>query len=465
MRLHRVGRAGGVLAGLVLSLWMSGCRLPAGRPAAATTDEIEKLRQELEALRQRLPVARVGDRAAAGGDRGRLACGARGRCNATAAPATAERVGCDRRRRGGQSADRGAAAPSAALPPARPPPVPLAVPPAKAAHRPARLRRRQLEGLQPGHRGDRQLRRSDGGHARRRRAFTRDEARPSCPSRPIVDPYAKADFFVTISPEEVALEEGTITFPTLPGGFLAKVGKMRDAFGKVDALHPHIMPWIDRPLMQKNLLGGEDALADCGPLGRAADPEPLALPRGDRPGVPGQLGGVQGAGAQATSPTSATCAATATSPSRRTSTSAARSRTGTTASLTATTTRLLGADLTFRYRPLRRSIYTSVFVRGEATWSRREERPRPWTPSARTARSSTSSRAASPPGSAPRQRGAGRRAGLRDKGGSFFLTFRPSEFSLLRGTAAPHDLRRGEPANELLFQFLYAIGAHGAHPF
>ena len=34
----------------------------------------------------------------------------------------------------------------------------------------------------------------------------------------VVDPYARADFFVTLGPEEVALEEGYITFPTLPGG-------------------------------------------------------------------------------------------------------------------------------------------------------------------------------------------------------------------------------------------------------
>ena len=36
----------------------------------------------------------------------------------------------------------------------------------------------------------------------------------------VVDPYARADFFVTLGPDEVALEEGYITFPTLPGGLL-----------------------------------------------------------------------------------------------------------------------------------------------------------------------------------------------------------------------------------------------------
>ncbi len=52
MRLHRFGRSGSVLAGLVLSLWCPGVAFPQDGPAAARSDEIEKLRQELAALRQ-----------------------------------------------------------------------------------------------------------------------------------------------------------------------------------------------------------------------------------------------------------------------------------------------------------------------------------------------------------------------------------------------------------------------------
>jgi hypothetical protein len=51
----------------------------------------------------------------------------------------------------------------------------------------------------------------------------------------IVDPYARADFFIAFGEADVDLEEGFITFPTLPGGFLAKVGKQRAAFGKVNS--------------------------------------------------------------------------------------------------------------------------------------------------------------------------------------------------------------------------------------
>jgi hypothetical protein len=67
-------------------------------------------------------------------------------------------------------------------------------------------------------------------------------------------------------------------------------------------------------------------------------------------------------------------------------------------------------------------------------------------------------------------------SGLRDTGGSAIVTYWPSEFSQIRaqyrrtnyapvpesavGNAAP-----ASTASELLFQFQFSIGAHGAHPF
>src|SRR5262245_50131977 len=73
----------------------------------------------------------------------------------------------------------------------------------------------------------------------------------------IVDPYARADFFMAFGEEGVDLEEGFLTFPAIPGGLLVKVGKMRAAFGKVNTLHSHMIPWTDRPLVTDNLVGGE----------------------------------------------------------------------------------------------------------------------------------------------------------------------------------------------------------------
>ena len=60
------------------------------------------------------------------------------------------------------------------------------------------------------------------------------------------------------------LEEGYITLTALPGSFVARVGKMRSAFGKVNTMHNHVLPWVDRPLVTNNLVGGEDGIDDAG---------------------------------------------------------------------------------------------------------------------------------------------------------------------------------------------------------
>src|SRR6266850_2830899 len=80
----------------------------------------------------------------------------------------------------------------------------------------------------------------------------------------IVDPYARADFFFSFGEQGVNLEEGYLTFPAIPGGLLVRVGKMRAAFGKVNTLHNHVLPWTDRPLVTKDLVGGEDGISDAG---------------------------------------------------------------------------------------------------------------------------------------------------------------------------------------------------------
>ena len=85
--------------------------------------------------------------------------------------------------------------------------------------------------------------------------------------------------------EGVEVEEGYITFPTLPGGLLMKVGKMRAAFGKVNTLHTHVLPWTDRPLVTENLRRRRGRHRRCRHVGVAADSEPVDLPRGDRPGL------------------------------------------------------------------------------------------------------------------------------------------------------------------------------------
>jgi hypothetical protein len=144
---------------------------------------------------------------------------------------------------------------------------------------------------------------------------------------------------------------------------------------------------------------------------------------------------------------------------------------------------LYGIDATLRWRPLQRSIYRSFVGRTEWIWSRRN--------SATIGDSSSATPAADVtdglerPGRASgfyvsgdyqfaRRWFAGARfdrsgypngGTLRDTGASAILTFWPSEFSQVRGQYRRTNYAVGPAGNEFLFQFMFSIGAHGAHPF
>jgi hypothetical protein len=128
-------------------------------------------------------------------------------------------------------------------------------------------------------------------------------------------------------------------------------------------------------------------------------------------------------------------------------------------------TRIAAVDATVRYRPLRRAIYRRLIGRTELFWSRREQPDdnvsafgmyvsgdyqfaRRWFAGARY---DWSERAAE--------------SSLVDKGPSVLLTYWPSEFSQIRGQYRHIQFAEGETSNEVLFQLLFSIGAHGAHVF
>lgn len=279
----------------------------------------------------------------------------------------------------------------------------------------------------------------------------------------IVDPYARADVFLTFGPDEVGVEEAFITFPTLPGGFLMKVGRMRDAFGKINATHNHVLPFAERPLMTQNLLGGEEGLGDSGISVARLFPNNFAFIE-----ATGQV--YRGESAIFTAQKRSDLAYVSHLRGYRDLTESTNLDLGASFARghndagSGETTRLFGMDATFRYRPLRRSIYTHVLARAEAAWSRRSELQGPsafgaygyleyqfarrWTTGVRL---DTADRANDP--------------SIRDKGASFLMTYKPSEFSLVRGQLRHTLLGDGQKNNEFLFQFLFSIGAHGAHPF
>jgi hypothetical protein len=288
----------------------------------------------------------------------------------------------------------------------------------------------------------------------------------------VVDPYARADFFMAFGEEGVDLEEGYVSFPTLPGGLLLRAGKMRSAFGKVNTFHTHISPWPDRPLVTENLLGGEEGISDAGISVARLVPNPWIFLEATGQVFRGDSGEVFSA-------------------SRRGDvsyvghlrgyhdlTEAANVDLGFSVShghnasgvedgfdVGRFTTNLYGVDATVRWRPLQRSIYRSFVGRSEIVWSRRDQPGgrqdstglfvsadyqfgRRWFTGVRFDRSDRADVSA-----------------MRDTGQSLTLTYWPSEFSQVRGQYRRQRYAEGTTANELLLQLQFSIGAHGAHPF
>ncbi|HEV1995120.1 MAG TPA: hypothetical protein VGR03_12395 [Candidatus Acidoferrum sp.] len=293
----------------------------------------------------------------------------------------------------------------------------------------------------------------------------------------IIDPYARADAFISFGETGVNVEEAYVTFTSLPAGLLLKVGKKRADFGKVNTIHNHALPFIDRPLVTNNLVGGEDGIDDAGFSLSRFLPAPknwflegtAQVLRGDSAdlfqasrredvSVVGHLRAYR----DLTESTNLDLGL-----------SYARGHNNLGSNFL---TNLYSGDATLRWKPLRRAIYNSFMFRTELVWSARDQLSaavpnlfqtqhafgmyssaeyrvnRRWTVGGRFDRS-----------------GHARDAHLTDSGFSGILTYWPSEFSQIRGqyrfghlATSPTDFSN---ANEFLFQFLFVMGAHGAHPF
>jgi hypothetical protein len=85
----------------------------------------------------------------------------------------------------------------------------------------------------------------------------------------VVDPYARADFFISFGRDPatgkygVNVEEGYLTTLSLPAKLQLKAGKFRQAVGRINPTHPHALPFIDLPNAYVNLFG-EEGLNDEG---------------------------------------------------------------------------------------------------------------------------------------------------------------------------------------------------------
>ena len=277
-----------------------------------------------------------------------------------------------------------------------------------------------------------------------------------------VDPYAKAQFYIGFSEEEVGVEEGYAEFIALPWDLTAKVGKMKASFGKFNPTHFHTWSSIDAPLVSGTFFG-EEGLADSGvsvtKLFSSVEPVVLRATaevfRGDVEDVfepeeatdPFYLGRIS-AYRDLTDDSNLEFGG-----------SYAYGRQAEVGG----SNEYAGVDLTYRWKPLSRSIYNSFFARGELMFNEREGAEdtamggylqADWQFSRRWIVGGRYDYVELPDDPS-----------VTDKGGSLMLTFRPSEFSLIRGQFRRTDYGDGETANEFLLQLQFGIGAHGVHPF
>jgi hypothetical protein len=284
-----------------------------------------------------------------------------------------------------------------------------------------------------------------------------------------VDPYAKANFFFSVTPQGIDVEEGYAQFVTLPYDLTAKVGKFKALFGKANTWHSHVRPWVDQPLVIHNFFGDEQ-FADSGVSVSKLIPNGFALVEATGEAFRGRVPGVFD------SPKESDLAYNghlkvfkdiSENSNIEVGTSYAR---GTLVDVAATpaptgsgTNQFGGIDVTYRWKPLSRGLYKSLIARFEGIVNDRPDVAKNlkgfytsldyqlgqrWFTGVRLDRA---------------DRFGSDRA---DRGVSATLTFWPSEFSQLRGQlrrTSYGDTRKS--FNELLFQLQFAIGAHGAHSF
>lgn len=282
----------------------------------------------------------------------------------------------------------------------------------------------------------------------------------------VIDPYARGDVFLAFGDGGVSVEEAFVTFTSLPGGLVSKVGRFRAEFGKVNTTHNHALPWTDRPLVTENLVSGEEGMSDMGVSVTRILP------------APGDLF------LEATGQVFRGDAGDLFKASQNTDLSYVGHVRGY-KDLTENTnlefgysfarghnelgheflTKLHGLDVTFRWKPLTRSIYTSLLWRSEFIWSRRDDLlaqqrafglyssleyrlDQRWTLGARYDYAQRATQ-----------------ADQLDRGGSLLATYWMSEFAQLRSQLRHTRYDGQKTANELRLQLVFVMGAHGAHPF
>jgi hypothetical protein len=285
-----------------------------------------------------------------------------------------------------------------------------------------------------------------------------------------VDPFTRADFFLSAGPEGLDVEEGYITWLALPGGGQAKVGKFHADLGKFNRTHTPETPFADRPLAARAFLGDE-GLSTTGIAASAILPNPMSYYWD----VTANVGAVPDAGLTPVfepSSRSDVLVLGRTSmfvPLRESTDLNLGVSYGNAAAATAlrpegNRAQLGVLDATLRWKNPRRSIYRSLLSqfewigeRGSAAGADRRagfygyaiyQVARQWKVGARLDRTE-------------RPDGPGR-----ETGALALVQYQPSEFSTMSvQTRRVHDSALDRDFDGAFFKWTFNIGPHGAHPY
>lgn len=94
-----------------------------------------------------------------------------------------------------------------------------------------------------------------GGHDPKRRGFTLQQAELTLVGA--VDPYFQAEAHLLATEDDIELEEAFIQTLALPYGLELEVGYFLTEFGRLNPTHPHAWNWLDQPIVNTRLFGGE----------------------------------------------------------------------------------------------------------------------------------------------------------------------------------------------------------------
>jgi hypothetical protein len=289
-----------------------------------------------------------------------------------------------------------------------------------------------------------------------------------------IDPIASASVYLALEDGELDAEEAFAVFPGVPGGFTVKLGKFKMDFGKQNTLHTHSWFQANQPLALRTMLGGE-GLADVGLSVNRLVPTPWfsdvtieVAGGGNEEVFSGSRSDLSYLGAWRNFwdlSDNANLEAQLSLVTGR--------------NVTGHSTGLGNVAVTYRYKPLASATRASFlwrtellleryqgadvpeggfddgfegviglqrstgafsyvdwqFTRGWFVGARADYAEHPWEPS------------------------------KHDTGGALTLTWFPSEFQRLRLQAERIDYDEVGPRSALVFEYIFAIGAHGAHPF